>query len=76
MVSVWWLPVEALAFMAACIYLNRVSYRCGVWDGAFNHFLPVVRREIMFYDPLRGAQLLAPSTPASAGEQGGWLTCA
>ena len=35
------------------IWSNRIAYRQGIWDGAFNHFLPVVRKEMMFYDKHR-----------------------
>ena len=40
MVSGYWLAVEVLAFLGLGIYTNHVNYRCGIWDGAFNHFLP------------------------------------
>ena len=73
MIPAWWLVVEACAFLALCIYLQRVSYRCGIWDGAFNHFLPVVRQEMLFYDQRRAeaifeadAAYLNPSEPERA----------
>lgn len=58
MVDSWWLIVEAGLFAALLAYLQRVSYRCGIWDGAFNHFLPVVRREMLFYDERRAKLIL------------------
>ena len=59
MIPAWWLMAEAVAFLALCIYLQRVSYRCGIWDGAFNHFLPVVRHEMLFYDQRRAEAIFA-----------------
>lgn len=58
LVNFWWLVVEAVFFLLLNIYLQRVSYRCGIWDGAFNHFLPIVRREMLFYDEHRAKKIL------------------
>ena len=58
MVSAWWLYVEAGVFLALIVYLNRVNYRCGIWDGAFNHFLPIVQKEMRFYDARRASLIL------------------
>ena len=62
--TVWWLLGEALAFMLLSIYLQRVAYRHGVWDGAFNHFLPVVRREMVYYDEHRARAIFASEVAA------------
>lgn len=53
MVSGYWLAIEAIVLLGLGIYTNRVNYHCGIWDGAFNHFLPVVKREMMRYDERR-----------------------
>ncbi len=57
MIDSRWMIVEAAVFVALLVYLQRVSYRCGIWDGAFNHFLPIVRREMLFYDERRAKQI-------------------
>lgn len=59
MVNAWWLVIEATAFIALCIACARANYRCGIWDGAFNHFLPIVQQEMIEYDPYRAAEILA-----------------
>ena len=58
MVNAWWLALEAVSLMAFCFWTNRTNYRCGIWDGAFNHFLPVVQREMLRYDSRRARQIL------------------
>lgn len=35
-----------------------MSYKYGIWEGAFNHFLPVVKKEMMYYDEHRAKQIL------------------
>lgn len=50
MVSEWWLVVMSFLWLVALVWVQRLAYRHGIWDGAFNHFLPVVRREMLFYD--------------------------
>ena len=67
MISAWWLAVEAGAFLVFCIYINRINYRHGIWDGAFNHFLPVVQREMLFYDERR-ARLILEAEAAAIGD--------
>lgn len=69
MISAWWLAVEAGAFTALILYLQRVSYRCGIWDGAFNHFLPIVQAEMVFYDERR-AKLIFEADDAYANPGG------
>ena len=34
-----------------------MNYRQGIWDGAFNHFLPVVKKEMLFYDRCRATKI-------------------
>ena len=57
MISVWWLLVEVFVFLALMKWTNELNYRHGIWDGAFNHFLPVVRREMIYYDERRAKQI-------------------
>lgn len=50
-------------FVSACwavfsIFMQQMAYRYGIWDGAFNQFLPKVRREMFFYDAHRAAKIL------------------
>lgn len=59
MVNAWWLVIEATAFLGLCIACGRANYRCGIWDGAFNHSLPIVQQEMIAYDPYRAAEILA-----------------
>lgn len=30
-----------------------MCYNHGIWDGAFNHFLPIVREQMLRYDERR-----------------------
>ena len=34
-----------------------MAYRQGIWDGAFNHFLPIVKREMLRYDERRAKMI-------------------
>lgn len=54
----WWLIAEGAAFLALIVWTNRMSYRHGIWDGAFNHFLPIVRREMRRYNAARAKAIL------------------
>ncbi|MFZ1008845.1 MAG: hypothetical protein WAN65_18545 [Candidatus Sulfotelmatobacter sp.] len=57
MISEWWLVGMALGFLVVLIWHGRMAYRHGIWDGAFNHFLPIVRREMLFYDKRRAEMI-------------------
>ena len=46
MVREWLIPAISFWWLVLLVWTNRVSYRHGIWDGAFNQFLPVVRREM------------------------------
>jgi hypothetical protein len=39
------------------IHVSRISYHQGIWDGAFNHFLPVVRKQMLYYDEHRAQKI-------------------
>ncbi|MDE2472510.1 MAG: hypothetical protein KGL35_28230 [Bradyrhizobium sp.] len=54
----WWLLVLSVAWLISLIWTRNMAYRHGIWDGAFNHFLPVVRREMLFYDADRARRIL------------------
>jgi hypothetical protein len=57
MISGWWLVGASWVFFVVLIWHGRMTYRHGIWDGAFNHFLPVVRREMLFYDKRRAEMI-------------------
>jgi hypothetical protein len=59
MISIWWLVGASAGWMIVSIYLQRVAYRHGIWDGAFNHFLPNVQREMRYYDRHKADAILA-----------------
>lgn len=51
---VWfWMMVGLVVMFVLMIWVRNMAYRHGIWDGAFNHFLPVVRKEMLFYDEHR-----------------------
>lgn len=58
-VNAWWLVVEAAAFLVLCICMQHIAYNQGIWDGAFNQFLPRVRKQMHFYDDRRARKILA-----------------
>jgi hypothetical protein len=58
MSSGWWLLAAAVAWLASLRWTAKVNYRYGVWDGAFNRFLPCVREHMRTYDPYLAAQIL------------------
>ena len=47
----WLFAVVAICFAAILWFHGRLSYRYGIWDGAFNQFLPVVKQEMERYRP-------------------------
>ncbi len=55
--SPWWLAGVSFAWLALMIWYGRMSYRHGIWDGAFNQFLPIVRKEMIFYDEFRARRI-------------------
>jgi hypothetical protein len=52
-VNGWWLAGKAVGILFPMIPSWRIAYRYGIRDGAFNHHLPIVRREMVFYDERR-----------------------
>ncbi len=50
MANVLWLIVS--------IWMRNIAYRHGIWDGAFNHFLPFVREQMKYYDEDRAKRIL------------------
>lgn len=57
MISAWWLAAVCFAWLLLLVWLNDMSYRHGIWDGAFNHFLPKVKKEMLFYDKNRAEKI-------------------
>lgn len=58
MISAWWLVIICAAWLIMLAVVQRAAYRCGVWDGAFNHFLPHVRREMRRYNAHKARAIL------------------
>ena len=69
-----WLMLAAIPFVVLMGYANRLAYRHGIWDGAFNHFLPVVRSAMRQYDDRRAEKVLR--TPDVNDRLGSWLSAA
>jgi hypothetical protein len=68
MISVWWFFAEAVGTLVLMIWVQSMAYRHGIWDGAFNHFLPVVRREMLYYDEHR-AKMIFKAEDLTTGDQ-------
>ena len=56
--TVDYVVITSAVWCALLIVVRRTAYKCGIWDGAFNQFLPHVRREMRSYDPHRAAEIL------------------
>lgn len=52
----FWLSLMVITNVVL-LYSSHLSYKHGIWDGAFNQFLPYVQRSIFEYDKYR-AQLI------------------
>lgn len=51
--------IAALIFSnGLLIYSGHLRYKFGVWDGAFNQFLPHVQKAMREYDRDRAASIL------------------
>jgi hypothetical protein len=57
-VSIWWLVIESIAMLVLYVFASNLMYRRGVWDGAFNRFLPRVRNAMMEYDAERARKII------------------
>lgn len=57
MISEWLLMIVCVAWPITLFWHGRMAYRHGIWDGAFNHFLPIVKREMLFYDERRAKMI-------------------
>jgi hypothetical protein len=54
--------ILAIVYVVTVVILivhGRVLYRHGIWDGAFNQFLPHVQDAMREYDADRAEQILA-----------------
>lgn len=58
-VSVWWLVGEAVWLLIGAAIAGRISYFWGIRDGAFNHHLPIVRREMLVYNKAGAKEIFA-----------------
>lgn len=65
MISIWWLVGEAFGMLGLMVWSRNMAYRHGIWDGAFNHFLPIVRREMLFYDERRAKIIFETENPGA-----------
>ena len=63
MIDAWWFAVASLGWLVILVWVQRTAYRHGIWDGAFNHFLPIVQREMRFYDARRAEIILSQEFP-------------
>lgn len=54
-----WFAVLAMT-NGALIYSCHLQYKFGVWDGAFNQFLPHVQKAMREYDERRATDILGP----------------
>lgn len=46
------LHIFSFVALVASLYANRIAYKHGIWDGAFNQFIPHVRKAMFEYDPV------------------------
>jgi hypothetical protein len=51
-------PFFMLAYTALSVVACHYAYKSGVWDGAFNQFLPHVRLYMRDYDAQRAHEIL------------------
>lgn len=58
MISAWIVYLLVLGLLILVIAASRSAYRGGVWDGAFNQFLPHVQKEMVWYDEHRSRGIL------------------
>ncbi len=59
MLNSWWLLLEAVLFLILMHWTRTMAYNHGIWDGAFNHFLPHVRKQMLYYDERRAKEIFA-----------------
>ena len=54
----WLFTIAVITIGVLSIISRHLAYKHGVWDGAFNQFIPYVRKSILEYDERRGAEIL------------------
>jgi hypothetical protein len=54
----WVLLGVSVCWLITLVWVRNMAYRHGIWDGAFNQFLPIVQREMRWYAPHRAAEIL------------------
>lgn len=69
MVNEWWLVAMAIGWLVSLVGYGRMCYRHGIWDGAFNHFLPIVKQEMLRYAPHRAKEIFEAEERCSLGER-------
>ena len=57
-ISMLWLIFIPFLWVMSLVYIQHFSYVRGIWDGAFNQFLPFVQEQMHLYDPHRAAIIL------------------
>jgi hypothetical protein len=57
MISAWFAIFEALVLLVLMCLSCRICYFWGIQDGAFNHHLPIVRREMMVCNMERALEI-------------------
>lgn len=70
MVNAWWLIAVCFLWVVLVGWTNRMSYRHGIWDGAFNHFLPRVRQEMLYYDKFQAERIFAQEKGVNSDDKG------
>lgn len=53
----FWMAATGI-MSVACLIVGELRYRAGIWDGAFNRFLPRVQAEMRRYDRDRAERIL------------------
>jgi hypothetical protein len=69
MISAWWLLVVMCVMLLVMVYHSIVAYNQGVWDGAFNQFLPRVQKQMLIYDEERALRILGSRHDGQTAEE-------
>lgn len=66
--------IMAICWLVTLILVRHMAYRHGIWDGAFNHFLPIVQKEMLYYDKHR-AKAILEKEGFNKEDDWSWLDC-
>ena len=58
------LHIISIVAIFAMLYANKLAYKHGIWDGAFNQFLPHVQSAMREYDKKLADEMLKNSKVA------------